>query len=88
MCEEHKSGWIIGCKTCELDHYDYHFRNEDIWDLYCSICTPRRKAEKAAEALRRKLEGIEKRKRTMAAKKEARLKAHRDSSPERIRIEN
>ena len=77
VCDKHKSyeeGCKLGCDECRYDHINYHMRNEDLYDLYCPLCTPVREAAKQKEAERRKREGIEKRKRTMAAKKLAQQK--------------
>jgi hypothetical protein len=51
----------------------YHIRNEDLYDAFdmCPLCGPCIRQRKWEEAQQRKREGIEKRKKTMAAKKAA-----------------
>ena len=69
-CEQHDT-WQDTCHVCKLDHMNYHIRNEDLYDNFdlCPLCGPNIRERKWKEAQQRKRDGIEKRKKTLAAKK-------------------
>lgn len=73
-CVQHSS-WDLSCDDCYPSHMAWHCVNEDLRSDFCFTCTKAAKQRKAEEALKRKKAGIEKRRKTMAAKRAARLEA-------------
>lgn len=71
-CTEHK--WCdwgddeIKCADCRDDHMLWHCRNEDLRDC-CSRCRRRREKEKEEQIRLNRQAGIEKRRKTLTAKK-------------------